>query len=150
MLHYHISEVWRFKTWIRTNWQKYGVSCAFTKKSWIPYHVACKEARYVASDNRIRNYHRTLLIFFHPVCKSNISMLLDMRPLPLLLLLPFLYSLPRNSEPFDTCRHATVTARLQDDLADLFLGRAIVQRTFDVRRKFGRSVLIAQHRDVEE
>lgn len=91
-----------------------------------------------------------LLIIFHSIREPDISMLSHVRPLALLLLLPLLYRLPRNSEPFDPCRHSTVAARLQDYFADLFFGCAVVQSAFDVGREFGRAVLVAEHGDVEE
>lgn len=61
-----------------------------------------------------------------------------------LLRVPLLDSLPSDAKSFYTCGHAAVTRRLQNDFTNL-LGRcAVVQCTFDVRREFRATVLVAE------
>ena len=70
--------------------------------------------------------------------------------LPNLLRLPILNRLARHSKPLNSCRHTTVTRRLQNHFPDLLFGAAVIQRAFNMRSKLSPTVLATQHRDVEE
>jgi hypothetical protein len=81
---------------------------------------------------------------------SQIQITLLALSLPNLLRLPILNSLARHSEPLNSRRHTTVTSCLQNHLPDLFLSTAVIQRTFNMRRKLSPAILTTQHCDVEE
>lgn len=86
----------------------------------------------------------------HPCPFTHIQILLLTMSLPSLLCLPLLHRLTRDPKPFNARWHATIARSLQDDLSDFFLRAAIVQRSLDMSRKLGPSVLAAQHSNVEE
>lgn len=74
---------------------------------------------------------------------SQIQVCLLALPFPDLLRLPIFDRLARDSEPFNSRWHTAVTRCLQDNFSYLFFRTAVVQRSFNVSRKLGASVLAA-------